>query len=205
MKHTFIADTHTLTDGLAIDTDYLHICGDVMDTGHDPQELIDFVDWLDKQTIREDTILIPGNHDWLFQTDEAHARAIVEPFATVLIDQETEADGYIVYGTPWQPEFNNWAFNLPRYSAELTQKWLDVPSDTGILLTHCPPNLVLDKKLGDYSLWREVTDRIKPNVHAFGHIHETYGLHLEARTLFINCTICNERYNPINKPVEVYL
>ena len=37
-------------------------------------------------------------------------------------------------GTPWQPEFGGWAFNLPR-GMDCLNKWNSIPSDTDILVS----------------------------------------------------------------------
>jgi hypothetical protein len=36
-------------------------------------------------------------------------------------------------GTPWQPEFGGWAFNLPR-GQHCLDKWERIPEDTDILV-----------------------------------------------------------------------
>jgi len=41
--------------------------------------------------------------------------------------------GYKIYGTPWQPEYHDWAFNLPR-DESLQNIWKAIPSDTEILV-----------------------------------------------------------------------
>ena len=41
----------------------------------------------------------------------------------------------ITSGTPWQPEFGGWAFNLKR-GEECVQKWNLIPRDTDVLVTH---------------------------------------------------------------------
>ena len=38
--------------------------------------------------------------------------------------------GLKFYGSPWQPEFCDWAFNLP-YGGPLKEKWERIPDDTG--------------------------------------------------------------------------
>lgn len=43
--------------------------------------------------------------------------------------------------------------------------------------------------------------RVKPKLHIFGHIHESYGTHTTEETTFINASICNEQYKPVNKPI----
>lgn len=55
-----------------------------------------------------------------------------------LEDSEVVIYGIRIYGTPWQPAFDNWAFNLPRGKACL-DKWNRIPADIDILLTHTPP------------------------------------------------------------------
>jgi hypothetical protein len=84
-----------------------------------------------------------------------------------------------VYGTPWQPEFCDWAFNLPPGGAELQEVWERIPAHCDVLLTHSPP-----RGLGDLSdegvqcgcelLLQEVLAR-PPRLHVFGHVHEGYG------------------------------
>jgi hypothetical protein len=37
-------------------------------------------------------------------------------------------------GTPWQPEFGGWAFNLPR-GQHCLDKWERIPEDTDILVS----------------------------------------------------------------------
>jgi 3',5'-cyclic AMP phosphodiesterase CpdA len=86
-----------------------------------------------------------------------------------------------IYGSPWQPEFFDWAFNLPR-GPLLAEKWNAIPNDTDILITHGPPHKILDLTEGDKlhvgcEELRKLFDSgsIKPRLHVFGHIHETYG------------------------------
>lgn len=46
---------------------------------------------------------------------------------TYLEDESIELYGLKMYGTPWQPEFCKWAFNVPRGEACL-QKWNNIPA-----------------------------------------------------------------------------
>lgn len=50
-----------------------------------------------------------------------------------LEDEATTVMGYKIYGTPWQPEYHDWAFNLPR-DESLQNIWKAIPSDTEILV-----------------------------------------------------------------------
>lgn len=52
-------------------------------------------------------------------------------------------EGYSIYGSPWQPEFCNWGFNLDR-GEPLRKVWSKIPDKTEILITHGPPHMVGD-------------------------------------------------------------
>ena len=87
-----------------------------------------------------------------------------------------------IYGSPWQPEFYNWAFNLPRMGEELKAKWAAIPEDTDILLTHGPAQGHLDTSGPPYNepllgceLLAARIEEIKPKIHVCGHIHGGYG------------------------------
>ena len=51
---------------------------------------------------------------------------------------ERAASSLSVFGSPWQPEFCDWAFNLPRGRA-CRDKWSCIPAGTDLLVTHGPP------------------------------------------------------------------
>ncbi|VDM42483.1 unnamed protein product [Toxocara canis] len=55
-----------------------------------------------------------------------------------LQDSMVELFGIRIYGTPWQPKMDNWAFNLPRGQPLLT-KWNQIPTGVDVLITHSPP------------------------------------------------------------------
>lgn len=85
-----------------------------------------------------------------------------------------------IYGTAWQPEFCNMGFNIPRGSDALLERYKLIPEGVDVLITHTPPYGILDLNFVDENcgcelLLKEVTERIKPRVHIFGHIHESYG------------------------------
>jgi hypothetical protein len=88
-----------------------------------------------------------------------------------------------IYGSPWQPEFFDWAFNLPR-GQPLADKWAKIPPDVDVLITHGPPHGILDKTTQGHNIGCEElrklfdTQSIKPRLHIFGHNHEDYGMTL---------------------------
>nr|XP_023030190.1 UPF0046 protein T07D4.2 isoform X1 [Leptinotarsa decemlineata] len=122
-----------------------------------------------------------------------------------LEDSGLEIYGIKLYGTPWQPEFGNWAFNLTR-GEECLSKWNKIPNDIDILITHTPPlghgDLVCSGvRAGCVELLNTVQQRVKPKYHVFGHIHEGYGVTSDGKIIFINASTCDINYIPDNLPV----
>lgn len=72
-----------------------------------------------------------------------------------------------------------------------------------MLVTHGPPFGVGDevasgKREGCEELAREVADRVQPQLHVFGHIHEGHGVVKRGATTFANASICTVRLQPTN-------
>ena len=213
-KITIISDTHgkhhEITDDLPGGDILIH-CGDFMNGGWDVEESIDFLDWLEDIKGYKHKIFIAGNHDIIFENDPKLALALTSAYKniTYLQDSFIEVEGLKIYGSPWQPVFCNWAFNLPR-GAALKAKWDLIPEDTDILVTHGPPMGFNDQvngkgeSLGCYDLKQRVLD-IKPKLHCFGHIHSGYGIVPEDSTKFINTSVLNESYEYTQKPINIML
>ena len=113
-----------------------------------------------------------------------------------------------IYGSPWQPEFYNWAFNLPRMGWELEQKWNDIPMNTDILITHGPAWDKVDKVIGQNvplgcELLAERIKVVKPKIHVCGHIHDGYGQKTMGGIEFLNASVLNDRYEHSHKPIFV--
>ena len=97
------------------------------------------------------------------------------------------------------------AFNLPR-GPPCREKWQLIPEDTDVLLTHGPPLGHGDlcssgMRAGCIDLLHEVQTRVRPAVHAFGHIHEGAGVTTDGATIYVNASTCNLQYRPINPAV----
>lgn len=134
----------------------------------------------------------------------------LEDESVFLLSDVSEARPLHIYGSPWQPEFCDWAFNLPLNSAEIASKWAMIPDDVDVLVTHGPPHGILDRAVSGHLcgcpiLLREIQQRIKPRVHVFGHIHETYGAKFVENILYINASTCTFQYRPTNPPIEFFL
>jgi Icc-related predicted phosphoesterase len=200
MKIIFISDTH----GHKIDIpngDVLVHCGDITMNGT-KTELKLFKDWFCNLP-HSHKVLVPGNHDFIFEDALKYAKHELNG-VNVLVNEEIIIDGIKFYGTPDQPTFYNWAFN--RTSKQMEDSFADIPYDTDVLVTHTPPYAILDEVArGGFSVGSaellEVVKKISPIVHAFGHIHESYGITEVNGVDFINCSIYTVKYRPTNKPV----
>jgi Icc-related predicted phosphoesterase len=148
-------------------------------------------------------IVIAGNHDFCFENDPVICASLLTN-ASYLQDQAITVEGIRFYGSPWQPWFCDWAFNLQR-GPEIRAKWDLIPENTDILITHGPPFSHADQTSGGEQVGckdlLEVVEKIKPKLHVFGHIHEGYGLTHNESTTFMNASICDETYQPHNTPI----
>ena len=89
-----------------------------------------------------DKIVIAGNHDFCFERDPRHCVRLLTN-AVYLQDSAVVVRGLKFCGSPWQPWFCDWAFNLRR-GQPLREKWDLIPSDTDVLITHGPPQGIND-------------------------------------------------------------
>lgn len=204
MRIVCLSDTHDRHDELDVpDGDVLVHGGDFTMVG-DPHEIEAFAGFLARLPHRH-KIVIAGNHDFLFQNDGETARALLGD-AIYLEDSGVEVEGVRFWGSPWQPWFGNWAFNLHR-GDPIAEKWRLVPAATDVLVTHGPPWGILDRTARGEPVGCEALEdalrRIRPKLHVFGHIHESYGTHRTDATLSVNACNCNLRYEAVNPPVVV--
>lgn len=205
-----ISDTHTkLAQIILPEGDLLIHAGDATFRGT-IQEISQFNEDLGKikHLYKHGVIFVPGNHDVLFEKHEYLAKSILTN-AKVLIDDWTIIENKLIYGSPWQPEFNNWSFGLPRDSIKLQDRWDNIPDNADIVITHGPVNDILDEcvdgfRAGCKLLYKRIV-QIKPELFVSGHIHHSYGMHCFNGTTFINASICQEDYQPLNLPIEIIL
>ena len=201
-----VSDTHGLHRRMTIPNgDLLLHAGDLTNRG-EPEQVEDFNEWLGFLP-HPHKIVIAGNHDLSFE-DEPKRVVPLLTNAMYLQDSHVVVAGLTVYGSPWQPWFFKWAFNLQR-GAEIKAKWDLIPTDTDVLLTHGPPHGVGDRTTngdaaGCVDLLQAV-HRVKPKLHVFGHIHEGYGMRRTSETIFVNASSCTATYEPTHDPVVVDL
>ena len=153
-------------------------------------------------------IVVAGNHDTIAESNPALVQSILKENGIIYLqDTGITIDGINFWGSPWTPEFNNWAFM--KEDRLLKYKWDKIPKNTDVLITHGPPYSILDKveyyrSVGSETLESSVLTK-KPKIHIFGHIHEGYGKMSSKNTYFYNVSLVNEKYELVNKPVEIEL
>ena len=200
-----VSDTHGRHNAISFvpPGDILIVAGDFTSYGNEG-EVARFNNWLITLPHKH-KIVIAGNHDWFCQREPARARAALSA-AIYLCDQEAYACGLRIYGSPWQPWFYDWAFNLQR-GEEIKRKWDLIPTGIDILVTHGPPSECGDRTCHDNRMGcadlREAVLRVKPRFHVFGHNHEGYGQYQLGATECYNVSTCNSEYEPVHAPVVI--
>lgn len=205
-----ISDTHERHADLAVPTcDILLHAGDLTMMG-EPEAILSFDRWVGELIRKErarHVVAIAGNHDFLFQHEPRRARNLLQS-AVYLQDSEAELYRLRIWGTPWQPWFYDWAFNL-RHEDELAREFQKIPLGTDILLCHSPPKGILDsthdgRSTGSSSLLSRI-QQVRPKLVVFGHIHESYGKVVQDGIIYVNASTCNLNYDPENPPIVIEL
>ena len=192
-----ISDTHELHESLGISRmpkgDILIHAGDFTNIGN-RGAILEFGTWL-RALDYEHKVVIAGNHDKLFEKDFLVAHKILKtacPSVRYMQDDGCEVMGLKMWGSPWQPEFMGWAFNVPR--GNLWKKWEAIPPGLDVLVTHGPPsgglggNLVTGEEVGDEELYKAIFEK-RPRVHICGHIHPGYGKREKDGITFVNAAL----------------
>lgn len=116
---------------------------------------------------------------------------------------------YHIFGTPYCQEFGNWAFMLS--DSELNEKFLDIPENLDILITHDAPFGVSDillqeeyytgEHIGNKPLAEAILQKA-PKIVCHGHLHSTSREFEElGYSKVVNCSIKDENYQPVYKPL----
>ena len=208
MKICLISDTHNKHKhlGRLPEADVIIHCGDMTSVGHE-HEILNFMKWFSGLTQYEHKICIAGNHDWLFQREGLRARSLVPNNVHYLENDSVIIEDLMFYGTPVQPPFMNWAFNV--YEPKLSEYWKAIPDETDVLITHSPPYMIGDlvpwsaKHEGSQTLADEVINRVRPRLHCFGHIHEGNGNWNIHDIKFVNASNLDDHYMCVYEPIVV--
>lgn len=148
---------------------------------------------------------------WTSRDASAAGIVFLEHESTVI---EVRGKSFKVFGSPWTPEFFDWAYAYPvdcdiwSPGTGPTSPGPGIPSDTDILITHGPPKGIMDqvKAVGSVGcpFLLERLKSVQPMLHVFGHIHEGAEIGIEkyrfskdqkARTtLAVNASVLDEQY-----------
>lgn len=208
MKIVMISDLHGHLPPIP-ECDLLLIAGDIV---FDADPFVQrswlcsvFKDWLDEVPARE-VLGIAGNHDWLFQLqmgfgyDEGPRWQYLEDSCVMVGDLK-------VYGTPWTPKLGRWAFMLEDESL-LERKFLGIPDDTNILVSHGPPYGILDQPVpyderhtGSTALLEKIESLKELKLVVFGHIHGSHGIVKRNGVTYVNASLREESFNVVNQPL----
>jgi predicted phosphohydrolase len=189
MRIVAVADTHLFHRELAVpDGDVFVHAGDLC-RGGELDELREAAAWLAELPHRH-KIVVAGNHDWAFAREPAAARSLLGG-ALYLEDAGATIEGVRFWGSPWQPAFHDWAFNLPR-GEPLAAVWRRIPPSIDVLITHGPPAGIGDRSpVGGRAGCADLRARVAalaPRLHLFGHIHQDGGVWRHGATVYANVT-----------------
>lgn len=217
MKIACISDLHGHLPQVP-DCDVLVIAGDVCPaTNHKlsfQQRWLDgpFRNWLEAQPAKH-IVGTWGNHDWLGAKAPDIIAQLDLPWQC-LVDQATriarpDGSGLWFYGSPWQPVFLDWAFNLEEH--ELAEKYQKIrESECDVLISHGPPYGVCDQAyphkesqhLGSHAL-HGIVREVQPKLLVCGHIHGGHGAGMLGKTQVVNASILDEGYRMTYLPTIV--
>lgn len=207
MKILHISDTHSQHDTLNLDLtniDLLVHTGDATNYRsqyRNEKEFFDFINWYAIQEIKN-KIYIAGNHDSYIFHNERRARQEFKDRGIIYLNKEwVNINGYKIYGDPTSPNFGNWYFMVNR--GKIYKHWNLIPRDVDILLTHTPPQGILDlsqdhknnfEMCGCSNLRKQIDTLSQLKLHCFGHIHNNrliksnFGVYTQKTTKFSNGT-----------------
>lgn len=207
MRLVLVSDTHGRHKEIRMpDGDLLIHAGD-FSSGRSWHELQEFADWFYSQPHRH-KVLVAGNHDLLLEDFPADAQSFFKGYAHYLCDSSIVLEGLKIYGSPWTPQFFDYAFMLPR-GLPLADRWARIPEDTQLLITHGPAQGLADETfMGEQVGCEALAERLPQlpdlQLHVFGHIHEGYGYYPPtARRHYASANVSNCRWGDpgLNEPL----
>lgn len=218
MKIVALSDSHNQKPKMP-DGDLLIHSGDLT-MGGTKREVKAAIKWLGdlaRNKYEHGVVLVPGNHDFLFETfrpglplfkrgiaierEPEYCKELCEKQGVDLVMNESfEVAGIKMWGSPIQPWFHDWAFNVHR--GEIGLIWDKIPLDVQLLITHGPPYGLGDLCRGGNVGCQALLERIKllkeMKLHIFGHIHEGAGVHWFNSKMFLNASVLDHWYNGFN-------
>lgn len=203
-KVILTSDTHGQHRDLNVPPcDFFIHCGDITNEG-EPHIKKDFFKWIANLPARH-KIFVAGNHDYDFP--EGYVQ--LENSTHYLNNCGIELEGLKFWGSPTTRVRKLGSRGFARLEADLPAVWDMIPTNTDILITHLPPEGILDLsrsgKTCGCAVLKEKVSQVKPIFHAFGHIHESYGMKEIDDVTYINCAFTNGRFEREDGYMEFYI
>lgn len=210
MRLVCISDTHGDHQHVSLPAgDVLVHSGDICGHGTE-QELLSFLDWFSSQA-HPHKLFIAGNHDTYLESNPSKIRSLAAAAGvTYLCDDGCTIDDVTFWGSPITPRFFNYSF-MRDPGVDIERHWLQIPSETNVLVTHGPPYGVLDQVAREGSTYEHAgcpsllttVEALKPRFHIFGHIHECYGQQHRGNVSYVNASTMNQGYVISNPPITL--
>ena len=201
-KLLHVSDTHGHRPELP-EADLIVHTGDICNRGT-YNELVTNLLWLSEQKA-ERKLFCPGNHDMFLDVDHMDGGSQDEIIALIkMMDEKSVtimSQGYFVFRgklfgvSSYQPIFMGWGFNVSPSEQMLSFEKV-LASDPDFLVTHCPPNMVLDVAYGGHHVGSPSLSEVLYNhmytkdkmltTHLFGHLHESRGIKSDNGILHVN-------------------
>ena len=163
-------------------------------------ELVEMKEWLTGLP-HKDVVFIYGNHDFTEELSAEKTREFFGNKITYLQNSSAFVQGFKIWGSPYCPYFNNWAWMQP--DNMLKEMWDVIPLETEIIITHSMPYGILDgvlprmQSVGSLTL-RDAIKRVHPYIQIGGHLHESYGQYTDGKTDYYNVAVMDEQYKIVN-------
>jgi Icc-related predicted phosphoesterase len=204
MRIVCLSDTHCLhrTINTSLEGDLLIHCGDFTFFSEEPGVLRDFNDWLGELNFRH-KIVVPGNHERVMYKRPEVRRVIAN--ATLLINEAVTIEGVRLWGSP--VTCDDEAFGCAT-AQERRALYASIPEGTDIVVTHGAPYGVLDTEFRGSGTSRgcpellAAVQRVRPQVHVFGHSHASRGALRIGPTTFINAAMFGGSGDLEHRPIS---
>ena len=170
--------------------DFLLYAGDSTING-DYKATIEFIQWINSLDYKH-VAVIAGNHDVSMEKRPDLIRKWLKPHAVFLDGCGEEIGGWKLWGSGRVPRVGAQSSARPA-GVSNREHWRHIPVDTQVLLTHTPPDLILDqpkdesgKHLGCPDLLHRIPALKALRLHCFGHIHSSKGVLVKDEITYVN-------------------
>lgn len=236
IKTVIFSDCHGILPDINDEFDLMLIAGDITPATwyHSKSKILqrewllsEFKEWLDKlpyRTANSRVIVIPGNHDCVFEDMSISERIelnselgnrfellLHEKTVFTNVNENGDITELKIFGTPYCKRFGKWSFMEDN---DLLEKLFnDIPEGLDILITHDPPTLNKlgtitegfqeGKDAGNEILSKRILE-VKPKYVFSGHIHSgNHTLEEYEGILMANVAYVDESYYPVNKVLKI--